>query len=72
MKLEEAQKLVGKKVQNPKYDSYSEGKIESVSEDNLYTGDTIKATIYHGGNIPRTGVVAEKLVNGEIDWELVE
>jgi len=70
---QEPHELEGRKVRNTneKLD-IQEGRVKEIQEDNIYKGDTLRALITYDGNIGREGVVAQKLVDGETDWELVK
>ena len=66
--------LEGRKVKNTneKLD-VEEGVVKEVQEDNIYKGDALRALITYDGNVGKEGVVAGKLLNGEVrDWELVQ
>ena len=70
---EELLNLEGRKVKNTneKLD-VEQGVVEEVQEESIYKGDTLRALITYDGNVGREGVVAQKLLNGEVrDWEVV-
>jgi len=71
---QELKDLEGRKVKNINPDlNIEEGRIKSVENDPIYKGDTLRALITYNGNIGREGVVAQKLLDGDLrDWELVE